>query len=243
MNLKQLLQRLRIDPAWAAISCCRDDLSIEYWADTLGITANSADLQEALIRFRRANELFTIADTNEWLNLQDMTLNDLVAFLKPQVLKEALAQHLISDDDITRHFLETAHEYERAEISTIVTDEYGASQELLFRLEEGADFHTLARQFSIDTTTAKAGGYIGLIGRADLEPEKAAEVFNTTVGSLIGPFERKGKYHLILVDDLYPSQLDETIQASIRDQLFLKKLEAYQQSLEIDEEIWRLGEG
>jgi hypothetical protein len=243
MTLKQLLQRLRIDASMAAISRCKDDLTIESWAETLGLAADTAGLQAEVTRFRRANGLFTAAQASEWLEGRGMALDDLVALLRPQVLREALARHVVSDDEIRRHFLEFAHEYDRAEISTIVTGEYGAAQELLFRLEEGSDFHALAREYSSDAATAKSGGYVGPISRTDLEPEFAAAVFNATEGTVLGPFERRRDYSLILVEGLYPAELNEAVGASIRERLFQLELDAYRRTLDIHEDLWSLGEG
>ncbi|MFH5184656.1 peptidylprolyl isomerase [Paenibacillus sp. TAB 01] len=243
MTLKQLLQRLRVDASLADISLCKEDLTIEGWAETVGLAAESTSLQAAVTRFRRANGLFTAAQASEWLEYRGMTLEDLVDLLRPPVLKEALARHFVTDDEIQRLFLESASQYDRAEISLLVTGEFGAAQELLFRVEEGSDFHALARRYSSDPATAKSGGYAGLISRADLEPEIAAAVFHAAPGTLLGPFERKHEFCLILVEEQYPAELNETVAASLREQLFQYKLEAYQHTLEIREHIWNLGEG
>ncbi|MEI7024395.1 peptidylprolyl isomerase [Paenibacillus sp. y28] len=85
--------------------------------------------------------------------------------------------------------------------------------------------------------TAKAGGYAGFISRGDLEPEIAAAVFNAGKGALLGPFERKREYSLILVENLYPGELSEAIKASIREQLFQSKLDAYLSTLDIHAEL------
>jgi hypothetical protein len=243
MTLKQLLQRLRVDASSAAMSRCKDDLTTECWAETLGLAADTAELQSVVTRFRRENGLFTAAQAAEWLESRGMALDDLVDLLRPQVLREALARHVVSADEIRRHFLEFAHEYDRAEISTIVMGEYGAAQELLFRLEEGSDFHALAREYSSDAATAKSGGYVGPISRTDLEPGIAAAVFNATEGTVLGPFERRRDYSLILVEGLYPAELNEAVGASIREKLFQYELEAYRRTLDIHEDLWSIGEG
>lgn len=243
LTLKQLLQRLRINASWADIGRCKDDLTIECWACALGLTADIAGLQAEVTRFRRANKLVTASQTREWLECRKMTLDDLIDLLRPQALREILARHVVSADEIRQHFLEFAHEFDRAEISTITTEEYGAAQELLFRVEEGSDFHMLARAYSSDAATAKSGGYVGLISRSDLGPETAAAVFHATQGTVLGPFERKREYSLILVENLYPAELTEAVEENIREQIFRYKLEAYQRTLDIHEDIWSLGEG
>ncbi|SDC13801.1 PPIC-type PPIASE domain-containing protein [Paenibacillus sp. UNCCL117] len=242
LTMKQLLQRLRVDAALAAIGLCKEDLTVECWAEELGIAAGSGDLQEAVTRFRRAIGLFTAAKTNEWLAERGMTLDELIDILRPQVLRTALALAVVSDEEIERQFLEAARQYDRAEISLIITPEYGAAQELRFRVEEGGDFHRLARQYSSDAATAKSGGYAGLVARDDLEPETAAAVFGAATGTIVGPFERRRDYSLILVEGLYPAELTGNVAAGFREQLFQDRLEAYQRTLQIHEDVWTLGE-
>jgi parvulin-like peptidyl-prolyl isomerase len=237
ISLMQLLHRLRVDVTLAEIGRCTDDLAIECWAETLELEADTAELQTALIQWRRKTNLLTVKQTNEWLEHRGMSLDDILAILKPQVLRAALAQQAVTDEEIEKHFLDYARQYDRAEISMIITGEFGAAQELLFRVEEGSDFHALAREYSEDEATAKCGGYAGLFTRAELEPETAAAVFHAAKGDLLGPFERRHGCSLILVEELYPAKLDERVSAAIRELLFQGKLEAYRSTLDIHVEI------
>ncbi|MEK0315726.1 peptidylprolyl isomerase [Cohnella sp. 56] len=241
LTLRQLLHRLRADVSLAAIERCREDLALECWAEALGLAADAAGLQELLVRFRRAHGLFTAEHTVAWLQARDMTLDELAAMLKPQALRAALASRLVTAEEIRLHFLECSHLFDRAEISVIATAEYGIAQELLFRMEEGADFHALARSYSSDAASAKSGGYVGLIGRGELDPEAAAAVFHASAGDVVGPFERRREYMLYLVEALYPAELDGKTEADIRERIFRDKLEAYGRTLEIDEIVQSAG--
>ncbi|WP_135554858.1 peptidylprolyl isomerase [Paenibacillus cymbidii] len=243
LTLKQLLQRLSIDPAWAAIERCKEDLTLVCWAESLGLAADASLLQAAVTRFRRANGLLSASQTNGWLADRGMNVDDLVDVIKPQVLRDIVGRYIITDDQVNRHFLDVAYEFDRAEISIIVVDDHGAAQELLFRVEEGADFHALAREFSKEAATARSGGYAGLFGRADLEPETAAAVFNAPVGTLLGPFDRKRAFSLIRVEGLYPAKLEDEVRDAIRKQLFQQELEAYRRSLDIHDKFWSLLSG
>lgn len=240
LTLKQLLQRLRINAALASIDLCKEELAVECWADTLKLAASGIEQQAALTRFRRANGLHTISQTTEWLRSLDMTLDELIAILRPQALRAILARHVVTADEIRQQFLEAAQQYDRAEISLIVTAEYGVAQELRFRIEEGSDYHSLARLYSADSATAKAGGYAGLFSRGDLEPETAAAVFGAVSGTVLGPFERKRGYILIRVEGLYPAELNEAVESDIREQLFRLKLDSYMDTLDIREDLWTL---
>lgn len=237
LTLRQLLHRLRTDVSLAAIERCREDLTLECWAADLGLAPETAELQELLVRFRRGNGLFTAAHTVAWLQERDMTLDELAAMLKPQALRAAIASLLVTAEEIRLQYLECAHYFDRAEISVIATADYGIARELLFRMEEDADFHALARSYSCDAASAKSGGYVGLVGRGELEPAAAAAVFHAAAGDVVGPFERRREYLLYLVEALYPAELDEQTEAVVREQLFRDKLEAYSRTLETDESV------
>ncbi|MGG1550605.1 peptidylprolyl isomerase [Paenibacillus ferrarius] len=237
MSLQQLLQRLRINPAWADPDRCKRDLVLICWAESEGLTAANSDLQSAFTQFRRVNKLYTSAQANAWLEVHGMRLEDLIDILKPQVLHTDLARHVISEDRIRQRFIESASLYDTAEISRIATNDFGIAQELLFQVEDGADFHVLARKYSTDLATAKSGGYAGVVSRADLESEVAAAVFSAAPGDILGPFERKREFSLIYVEALSPAELNADVEARIREELFLEQFTTYQASLDIHEFI------
>ncbi|MDF2722814.1 MAG: hypothetical protein K0Q59_2489, partial [Paenibacillus sp.] len=115
ITLKQLLHRLQVDAALSSIDRMIEDLTVEDWAETAGIAADSAGLQAAVNTFRRANGLYTAAQAGEWLGRRGMTLDDLAAMLRPQVLRKLLADHAVSGEEIRLHFLETAQQHDRCE--------------------------------------------------------------------------------------------------------------------------------
>ncbi|UJF33014.1 peptidylprolyl isomerase [Paenibacillus hexagrammi] len=240
LTLKQLLQRNKLGTLAEMIDRTRNALVIERWAKEQGIEAEAAALQQLITQFRKAHGLFTAAQAKEWLEHRNMQLEDLAACLHPQVLRQALTDSVVSEGEVRHYFQEHMLDFERAEISRIVTGDYGQCQELLFRVEEGADFHAMARQYSLDTATAKSGGYAGIVTRDMLEPEEAAALFAADSGTVLGPFERRREFILLLVEKLYPAELDEETAEHIRQILFQHKLEAYQSTLTISEDIWNL---
>ncbi|THF77520.1 peptidylprolyl isomerase [Cohnella fermenti] len=243
MTLGELLGRLRIDAPLADLERCRSDLAVESWAESLGIEADNAALQQAVNRFRKERGLFTAAKTSEWLAERGASFERLVSILRPEALKQALAERLVSDEEIERHFREFARMYDKAELSVLSTGLFGIAQELRFRLQEGESFHLLAREYSSDEATARAGGYAGLVGREDLTPEAAADVFGAEAGSVLGPYGKKNEYLLYLVEKLYPAELNEAVEADIRSRLLQDKLNHYRRTLDVREHFGSLGEG
>lgn len=98
--------------------------------------------------------------------------------------------------------------------------EYGAIRELMYRIEEGGDFYTFARQYSLDEATRSAGGYRGEVIRAALSSVEAAAVFGSRAGEVVGPVKSNQRYHLIKIEDIKHSVLDENMRERILSLLF-----------------------
>jgi parvulin-like peptidyl-prolyl isomerase len=240
VSMKTLLRLASMGDTMPVVEEAARELVLRCWAEELGVEASSEELQTELVNFRKAHGLYTAAQTREWLETRAVTLEELTAFLEPRILYRNIAEQVVKDEEIERHFLEHALRYDQAVVSRIVMPEYGQAQELRFRLEEGEDFHRLARQFSEDEETRRAGGYAGFIGRDAVEPEQAAAVFSSKEGEVVGPFESKQGFVLLLVEELYPAKLTDELASAIREELFREKLEAYEDSVGISRDIWEL---
>ncbi|MFC5468179.1 peptidylprolyl isomerase [Cohnella suwonensis] len=240
LSLRRLLRRARVGDTMPVVEQSVDSLALECWAEQLGLKDGTEELQTELTLFRKSRGLFTVQQTNAWLFSRGLKLEDVVDVLRPRTLRRKIADHIVSEHEIERYFYENKLQYDRAEISKLATMEYGEAQEMLFRLEEGADFHTLARRFSIDDATRKSGGYAGFVDRSVLEPEVAARVFAGNSGGVLGPFAIKTGYLLVHVEAIYPAELDAEVRQDIRERLFEYKFEAYQNKLDIHEFLWEL---
>jgi peptidyl-prolyl cis-trans isomerase SurA len=81
-----------------------------------------------------------------------------------------------------------------------------ATQRLLDQLQSGADFASLAQEFSQDTSAAN-GGDIGWIRADEADPAVAAELARLgggpeVKGKLIGPVQGTGGYYLVRIEDV-----------------------------------------
>lgn len=65
------------------------------------------------------------------------------------------------------------------------------------RIQEGEKFSTIAVLYSEDTESAKRGGEIGFVGRAEVEPEFSAASFSLKEGQVSPIVKTKYGYHII----------------------------------------------
>ena len=100
-----------------------------------------------------------------------------------------------------QHFAENRLSFDSAVICRLVLKDEEVARELRAQIvEDGADFHALARQYSIDTGTKLAGGYAGHVRRADLEPALEAAVFGARPPQVVGPIKSDPGWELIKVN-------------------------------------------
>jgi len=77
------------------------------------------------------------------------------------------------------------------------------------QLMEGADFATLAREYSEDPTNAARGGDLGYYPRGQFEPEFERYVWTGEVGEISEIVPTAYGFHLIRIEDRYISPGDE----------------------------------
>ena len=76
-----------------------------------------------------------------------------------------------------------------------------ALAEVQGKLDEGADFEELAKEYSVDTNSGVNGGELGYFGRGDMVPAFEEAAFSQPVGIVGEPVESDYGYHLIVVED------------------------------------------
>lgn len=85
--------------------------------------------------------------------------------------------------------------------------------ELYDRIVEGADFETLARDFSEDTSNASEGGDLGFFGRNAMVPEFETAAFQTPPGSITKPVKTEYGWHIIRVEESATRDGEEQVRA------------------------------
>ncbi len=94
---------------------------------------------------------------------------------------------------------------EEVRASHILLKTEDEAKAVLAQLEAGADFATLAREKSTDTTTAPQGGDLGWFGRGTMVQEFEDAAFSLEVGQRSGIVQTQYGYHIILVTDKKPA--------------------------------------
>lgn len=219
--------------------CLRDVLVLARWRGQAGFVQDAADaalirqaaaqrhievcgdeLQQAANDFRQKHGLQESKATLAWLAANHLTPDDWQACLETDLLTGKL-RDAVTNGRVEPHFAQNRLAFDRAVISRLIVAEEEAAKELYLQIaEEGADFHALARRYSCDLATRPSGGYVGVVGRGDLEPALESAVWGAHPGSVVGPVNVDRRWQLVRVEALCPAVLDDTVRASIKTSLW-----------------------
>lgn len=132
----------------------------------------------------------------------------------------------ITDEDIAAYYAEHPEAFledDRVSLSYVMIPKQPSvadSQRVVRQIEElydqlvnGADFETLARDFSEDTSNASEGGDLGFFGRNAMVPEFEAAAFETPPGSVSQPVKTEYGWHIIKVEEAAVRDGEEQVRA------------------------------
>lgn len=135
----------------------------------IGVTDAEIDLEIALIR--------SLSDAND-TTLQTLSTAALREKIRTQlILDKVLTKDVLIEEEVTKKYYdENASLYNiptTYRTSIIVVDSKDAASRVEKELESGSDFSVLAREHSVDTSSASLGGDIGFISEANATIDSA----------------------------------------------------------------------
>lgn len=206
---------------------------IEKAALEAAIKVETEELQDAVDKFRLMNKLESVEDTWVWLEKHSLSLDDFEEKVYIDLICMKLAQHWFADK-IESYFFKQQLDYASAVIYEVVLDDEDLALELFYAIQEGEmSFHDLAHQYIQDTEMRRRGGYRGIVSRKDLKPEIAAAVFAATPLQVLKPIVTAKGAHLILVEEIIQSQLNEKLREKIYSYLFSEWLKQQIEEVEV----------
>ncbi len=186
----------------------------------LGIAVSDEDLQSCADEYRALRGLHYSRDMLNFLQGIGLSVEDFEQFCEESMVIPLLKERLADAEAVKTYFLNHRSRFDRARLSMITVEDENLVQELAMRItEDGEDFHSLAREYSIDAYK-HAGGYLGLVRREGLPPEMAAKIFNAGAGELAGPFTAGKQHQLFLIEEMIKAELNEAVNAEVKEMIF-----------------------
>lgn len=139
--------------------------------------------------------------------IEELVINEVVDYIIREKVTEAkMSQYYGKNQDAFREV--------RANHILLKTED--EAQKTKKKLDDGADFSTLAKEVSIDPATAARGGDLGFFTRERMVKAFADAAFSMKINEIVGPVKSAFGYHIIQVvekrdsvafESLAPAQL------------------------------------
>lgn len=201
-------------------------------AEEAGIKVDTEELQKAADLLRLTNKLTSADDTWKWLERHSLSIDDFEEIVHTNIIAGKLSQHLFADK-IERYFFEHQLEFAGVVMYEVVLDDEDLAIELFYAIKEGEmSFYDVAHKYIQDVELRRKGGYLGVLNRKDLKPEISAAVFTAEPPQLLKPIVTSKGVHLILVEELIQSELNDQLHTKIFTDLFSGWLQQQIQPIE-----------
>jgi parvulin-like peptidyl-prolyl isomerase len=117
----------------------------------------------------------------------------------------------------------------------IVLGSEEAAKQVWERLQQGADFESLAREESIDTSTSESGGDLGWFPRGVMAVELEEAAFALKAGEIGEPIRLSDQFHIVqVIERAEDRPLEEVLLLHLQQQRFDAWLEGLRESAVIE---------
>jgi foldase protein PrsA len=146
------------------------------------------------------------ANFEAWLAATGQTLDEYTA----------LVAHLCMHKVMEKVGTEIPSEAEQVHVRQIIVDTDAAARDVLARVQAGADFADVARERSLDLTTAEEGGDLGWFPRGVMSPQLEEVAFSLHAGELSEPIKTDNGYNILeVVDRRHPAGTRNQMQLAL----------------------------
>jgi peptidyl-prolyl cis-trans isomerase C len=217
----------------------------QFWSlipDNYKVQLNKEDILDQLITqtllIQNADELNLREDPEISFQIKNAVDQILIQSL---LQKEIIEKISLTDEDINTYYEENKENYwqeEEIHALNILVEDQAQAENIVNQLNEGNDFSTLAKEFSI-SSSASEGGDIGFVTKGTLKTEIEEQLFILNPGEVSKIIPTENGFHIFKVLEKNPSGylgFDE-VKNEIEGQLLpLRQQEAFDEYLKNIEE-------
>lgn len=200
-------------------------------AEKAGLKVESDELQEAADDFRTRSKLISAKNTQLWLTINHLSLDEFENIIRLDLLSNKL-KNLVVSDKVEAYFYQYQLDFDQVALYEVVLENKELATEMYYSIREGElKFQDVAGKYIEDVELRRKGGYLGLIRRKNLNPALLSVFSVTSCPQIIKPISTALGFHLIWVEEIIKATLEKEIQNEIQTQLFREFLIAKASSI------------
>jgi putative peptide maturation system protein len=204
------------------------------------IELSDAELQRAMDGFRRARRLYTVEETQRWMERHGMSHTQFEGYVADEALVAKLRDR-VTADQVEPFFAARHADFDTARIAQITFADETTARRLYDRIRDGElDFYAAAQDHftTAGAHTASSPDLFAAVQRGQA-PEWMAPVFAAAADQLLGPLDTGEGYALVRVLSVSTARLDEPTRHAIKKILFENWLAERRQAARIE---WNWGQ-
>ncbi|MFA5957250.1 peptidylprolyl isomerase [Hyphomicrobium sp.] len=208
-------------------------------------TMPAAQKRTSLLEFLIDNQLFAEAAEKEKLN-EGATFETRLNYLKRRALRELYFEKVIkasvSDAEARKIYddqVKLLKPEEEVSARHILVETEAQAKDLKEKLDKGADFAQLAKEFSKDPGSKDDGGNLGFFGHGQMVPQFEEVVFKLKKGEISAPLKTQFGWHIVQLEDrrVKGAPAFELVKDRIMQSLLLRKAQQTAVSLRSNSKI------
>jgi len=194
---------------------------IRQYAKKKGIVNSDEELQLAADELRYQRGLESVEKLRQWMKANHQTEISLQNAVDGMLLRNKV-RAAITDAEIEAYFAEHKLEFDKVELYSCRLESEEKARELLAQIkDEGANFHTLTMEHSVDEMTKAKAGYVGSLTRSEMTSDLEPIVFKAVPGAVVGPVKTEKGWNLFKVAAVHKASLENN-RDTIRLQIFTR---------------------
>jgi foldase protein PrsA len=191
------------------------DLVLQYGKQA-GINPTDAQIQDQI---NQLEQRFPPGQFDALLKQQGLTMDDVKTIERVQlIIKQAVdKQIVVSDAQIADFYNKNKAMYStpaQVRARHILVKTKAQADAIEAQLHKGADFATLAKQYSTDPGSKDQGGELGWFSATQMVPAFSSAAFSLAVGQISQPVNTPFGWHVIQVEGKRPAHQQSLAEAS-----------------------------
>ncbi len=184
------------------------------------LTVSEQAIQMEADQFRHAHNLENAADTQAWLDREQVDAALWEESINDQLIATKLSEHLFAAD-IERVFWDHRLTYDRVVLYQIIVSYPPIATELFYQITEGEiSFYEAAHLYDVDLRRQQRCGFEGVLERRQLDPVMAPAIFGAHPQQVTAPIASPAGNHLFWIEEFIPAELTPAIRQEIMQQMF-----------------------